>query len=328
MIISVFKKNYFLQFVLLAITPILLWLPAFINPPEIVVSKRMDMPLYDFIISGFCGNSFWAVLIAFVLVLLQGVMLNFIVTHYTLSRKNSYLTAFIYMLLMSNDYRTMTLSSLLLANTFLILGLYTFLQCYNKKEGLDEIFLTTFFLAIASLIYTPSILLMLWIWIGLFNFKIYKWRSFFVSIFGFLTPFIILMVYYYLSDNTTLILNFLYDHYAILPDFNILNQPIQIVYMVYLIAFLGIPALLKTMSIRFEQKLSVRKRISTITLYFAIAIFPFVYNLTMPSMTLVFAMPLAYMLAVLFLNIKRSLYADTFIIVLIILTVVKILVNC
>lgn len=326
MIVSIFKKNYFLQLVLLLIVPLLLWMPAFINSPQILDKGSSDMPLYDVVCNIFPSQNAINSIFAFILVILHGFLINYLCTFYQLSQKTSFFPAFIYILLMSSDYRFMTLSSILLANTFIILSVFTFLRCYNKKEGLDEIFLSTILLSIGTLFYSPTILLMIWIWIGLFNFKIYKLRSFLVSIFGYITPFVVLFVYYYLTNNTEAIQNFTKNHFALLPNFNFLNQPIQIVYITYLF-LLTLPAFAITLWYRNDQKLSVRKRISTILLLFAISILPFFYDLTSPTMTLIFAPSLSYILSVFFFSIKRNIYSDTYIIVLAILTVVKIFIN-
>lgn len=284
------------------------------------------MPLYDVVRSIFPSQNAINSIIAFILVILHGFLINYLCTFYQLSQKTSFFPAFIYILLMSSDYRFMTLSSILFANTFIILTIFTFLKCYNKKEGLDEIYLSTVLLSTGTLFYSPTILLMLWIWIGLFNFKIYKLRSFLVSIFGFITPLVVLFVYYYLNNNTEAITNFANTHFGILPSFNFLNQPIQIVYVAYLV-ILTLPAFVITLGYRNDQKLSVRKRISTILLLFAISILPFLYDLSSPTMTLIFAPALSYILSVFFFSIKRNIYSDTYIIILLILTIVKIFIN-
>lgn len=326
MIVSIFKKNYFLQLILLFIVPLLLWIPAFINSPQVLDKGVFDMPLYDVVRSIFPSQNAINSIIAFILVILHGFLINYLCTFYQLSQKTSFFPAFIYILLMSSDYRFMTLSSILLANTFIILAVFTFLKCYNKKEGLDEIYLSTVLLSTGTLFYSPTILLMLWIWIGLFNFKIYKLRSFLVSMFGFITPLVVLFVYYYLNNNTEAITNFANTHFGILPSFKFLNQPIQIVYVAYLF-ILTLPAFVITLGYRNDQKLSVRKRISTILLLFAISILPFLYDLSSPTMTLIFAPALSYILSVFFFSIKRNIYSDTYIIILLILTIVKIFIN-
>ncbi|MDO5760087.1 MAG: hypothetical protein Q4Q06_03595 [Bacteroidota bacterium] len=326
MIVSIFKRNYFLQFAILIIVTLLLWLPAFITPVPIMNKGSFDMPFFDFMASVFPQQNVVNTITCFLLVLLQGLLINHIFTFYQLSQKTSFFPAFVYVLLMSSDYRFMTLNSVTFANTFIVLALFSFLRCYNKNEGLDEIYLSSVLIAIGTLFYSPVILLILWLWIGLFNFKIYKLRSFFVSIFGLLTPFLVLFVYYYLSDNNQAILNFVSSHFAIVPSFDFLNQPIQIVYIAYMFLLL-IPAYFISLMNKNDQKLSVRKRISTILLLFIFTLLPFVYDLNSPTMSLILAVPSAYILSTFFFSIKRNIYSDLYIVVLLILTVVKILIN-
>lgn len=326
MIVSVFKRNYFLQFVLLIIVALLLWLPAFITPVPIMYKGCFDMPFFDAIVAFFPTQNIVNTIVCFLLVVLQGLLINYIFTFYQLSQKTSFFPAFIYIILMSSDYRFMTLNSITFANMFIILTLLAFLKCYNKNEGLDEIYFSSVLLAVATLFYSPVVLLVFWLWVGLFNFKIYKLRSFFVSIFGFLTPFLVLFVYYYLTDNNEVITSFVSQHFALLPEWNFLTQPIQMVYIVYLFLLL-VPAFFITLATKNDQKLSVRKRISTILLLFVFSLLPFVYDVSSPTMSLIFVPSATYMLTIFFFNIKRNIYSDLYIAVLLILTIVKILIN-
>ncbi len=326
MIVSIFKKNYFLQLVLLILLPILLWVPAFLNPPKVIELSIFDMPLYNVLKYVFPTQSIVNTVISLVLIVGQALLINYIFTYYELTKKNSYFPAIIYVLLFSQDYRIMSFSSILFANSFIIVALLTFLQCYNKNEGLDQIFLTSLLIAVASLFNVIYIFMMLWIWIGLFNFKIYKWRPFFVSLFGMVTPYLILMVFYYLNNQNDRIVEFFPTHFAVLPKFEFLNQPIQIVYMAYLIILI-LPALLYTVNYRNDQKLSVRKRTTTIVILFAVCLLPFLYLLESPVMNLIFTPCLAFMFTIFFFSIKRQLYSNLFILVLLVLTLAKIYIN-
>lgn len=326
MIVSVFKKNYFLQLVLLIVLPILFWMPAFINPPQVISDGRLDMPLYNVLEYVFPLKSVLNTIIAFLLILGQAFLLNHIFTYYDLTKKNSYFPAFLYMMMFSCDYRIMTFSSVLFANCFIILAIGCFLQCYNKNEGLDQVFLTAFLVSLSSLFYVPYILFMLWIWIGLFNFKIYSLRPFVVSVLGLLAPYLVLIIVYYLSNQTDTIMAFFPLHFAVLPVFSFMNQPIQIVYMAYLLVLI-LPAIVYTFGYKNEQKLSVRKRASTIVILFAFCLLPFLYTLNQPIMSLIFAPPMVFIMTVFFFSIKRQLYTDIFILIFLILTVTKIYIN-
>ncbi|MBR1627230.1 MAG: hypothetical protein IJ681_08830 [Bacteroidales bacterium] len=326
MIVSIFKKNYFLQLILLILLPLLLWIPAFITSPQIISAGRLDMPLYEVLEYIFPEQSVMNTITAFLFVVGQAFLLNYILTYYEITKKNSYFPAFIYMLLFSCDYRIMTLSSILCANWFVILAILSFLQCYNKSEGLDQIFLTSFLVGIASLFYVPYILLMFWIWIGLLNFKIYKWRPLIVSLLGMIAPYVVLTVIYYLDNRIDTILTFFPEHFFLLPEFAFMNQPIQIVYMAYLLVLI-LPALFYSLSYKNDQKLSVRKRASTIIILFAFSLLPFLYTMTSPAMSLIFAPSLAFIFTVFFFAIKRPLYSNLFILILLILTIAKIYIN-
>lgn len=326
MIVSIFRKDYFMQLVLLFILPIALWMPAFINPPEIITNKTLDMPLYDLLTYVFPTKNIVTTIVAFVIVLGQAFLLNHILTYYELTKKNSYFPALLYMLLFSCDYRIMTLSSILVANCFIILSMFSFLQCYNKSEDSDQIFLTAFLIALASLFYAPFILLMLWIWLGLLNFKIYAWRPILVSLLGVIAPYLVLMVIYYLNNQIDTIINFFPQHFVILPDFQFMNQPIQIVYMAYLLVLI-LPTLFYTLGYRNDQKLSIRKRTSTLVLLFALSILPLLYTINSPTMSLILSPTFAFMLTIFFFSIKRNLYANLFIGIFLLLTIAKIYIN-
>lgn len=326
MIVSIFKRNYFLQLILLILLPLVLWIPAFINPPEVILNDKLDMPLYDLFLMVFPSKSIITTIFAFLLVVGQAFLLNFIFTYYDLTKKNSYFPAFIYLLLSSCDYRLMTISAIMFANCFIILAFFSFLQCYNKGEGLDQIFLTALLIAIASLFYVPYLLLMFWIWIGLFNFKVYKWRPFLVSLLGLISPYLILFVYYYLDNQIDTIINFYDLHLNILPEVVFMNQPIQIVYMAYLLV-LTLPAIVYTMNYRNDQKLSVRKRTSTLVLLFVCSLLIFVFTMNQCTMSLIFAPTLAFFFTIFFFSIKRYLYSNLFIVILLLLTIVKIYLN-
>ncbi len=326
MIISIFKKNYFFQLVLLVVLPLILWLPAFINPPQIITLGAMDMPLYNAMASGLSPYRELCTILAFVIMALGALALNYIFVYYELTRKNSYFPAFVYMLLFSCDYRLMTISSVLFANTIMIVAIKMFLQCYNKNEGLDQIFLTAFLGALSSLFFAPYILFMIWIWVGLLNFKIYKWRPIIVSILGMILPYLILMIIYYLENRLDLVISFFPQHFAVIPDTNVMTQPIQVVYMAYML-ILVVAAVYFVLNYKNNQKLSVRKRISTMVLLLVFSLLPFAYCLATPVMSLVFAPSVAFVLTIFFFSIKRELYSTLFFSVWLVLTIAKIYIN-
>lgn len=322
MLINVFKKNYPLQLLLLVILPLILWIPAFVNPPEVFASK-FDMPLYKVIFDAVKDMQSVAVVCAFVLVVLQALAVNYLFTRNHLCQKTTFIPAFIYILLMSCNVQTMTFSSILFSNICLIIALHFFFKCHDKNEGIDEIFQASCFLSLASLFYAPSIFFILWIWGGLIVYKLYKWRSWSMCILGLLTPFLLLTVYYYLKDISV--------EERLLSDagewlninFDFLNVPIQVVYMSLLAIYL-IPSLFYTLSSRSNRIIEYRKKSGVLVTMFVVSLIPFVLSKTQENMSFVFAVPFTFFLSNLFMNQPKEKHADTFFIILILCCIAKV----
>lgn len=322
MLINVFKKNYPLQLLLLVILPLILWIPAFVNPPEVFASK-FDMPLYKVIFDAVKDMQSVAVVYAFVLVVLQALAVNYLFTRNHLCQKTTFIPAFIYILLMSCNVQTMTFSSILFSNICLIIALHFFFKCHDKNEGIDEIFQASCFLSLASLFYAPSIFFILWIWGGLIVYKLYKWRSWSMSILGLLTPFLLLTVYYYLKDISV--------EERLLSDagewlninFDFLNVPIQVVYMSLLAIYL-ISSLFYTLSSRSNRIIEYRKKSGVLVTMFVVSLIPFVLSKTQENMSFVFAVPFTFFLSNLFMNQPKEKHADTFFIILILCCIAKV----
>ncbi len=322
MLVNIFKKKYTLQILLLAIVPLAFWSQAFINPPE-VISNKFDTPLYEIIYDFAKDFQLFSTITAFVMVFLQGLLLNQLFTNNHLSQKNTFLPAFIYILLMSCSYHCMTLSSILVSNFLIIFALYFFLRCHDKKEGIDEIYNSCTLLSLASLFYAPAIFFILWIWFGLIIYKLYKWRSWLMSILGIITPYILLVIFYYLNgqDIHSNILEITKDWFHL--DFHFLNQPIQVVYIASLVLF-SIPAIFTTLSSRSNRVIEYRKKSAVMFTMLIISLLPFFLSKTEYNMSFIFAITLSFFLSNFFLHYHNQKKVNTFFIIFIIISIIKV----
>lgn len=322
MLVRIFKKKYTLQLLILSIVPIIFWSQAFIAPPE-VISNKFDMPLYRVIYDFAKDYHLFSSIAAFVLVLLQGLLLNQLFTNNHLSQKNTFLPAFIYILLMSCSYQCMTLNSMLFSNFLIIFALYFFLNCHDKKEGIDEIYNSCALLSLASLFYAPAILFILWIWIGLIIYKIYKWRSWVMSILGLITPYILLFIFYYLNQMdiqaNLLAVSKGWLHF----DFQFLNQPMQVVYIASLVLF-SIPAIFTTLSSRSNRVIEYRKKSAVMFTLLIISLIPFFLSKTEYNMSFIFSISLAFFLSNFFLQYNNERKSDTFFMIFLLISIIKV----
>ncbi len=322
MFVKIFKKKYTLQLLILAIVPIIFWSQAFINPPE-VISNKFDMPLYKVIYDFAKDYQLFSTIAAFVMVFLQGLLLNQLFTNNHLSQKNTFLPAFIYILLMSCSYNCMTLNSMLFANFLIIFALYFFLRCHDKKEGIDEIYNSCALLSLASMFFAPSIIFIIWIWFGLIIYKLYKWRSWGMSLLGLITPYVLLFIFYYLngmSFHENILAN---THKWLHFDFNFLNEPIQVVYIASLL-FFAIPAIFTTLSSRSNRVIEYRKKSAVMFTLLIISLIPFVLSKTEYNMSFIFAVSLSFFFSNFFLQYNNERKINTFFIIFILISIIKV----
>jgi hypothetical protein len=322
MIINIFKKNYTLQLLLLAIVPIVFWTQSFINPPELI-NNKFDMPIYKIVYDWAKDYRLFSSIAAFVLVILQGLLINQMFTNHHLSQKNTFLPAFIYILLMSCSYQSMTLNSMLFSNLLTIFALYFFLRCSDKKEGIDEIYNSCALLSLASLFFAPAILFIIWIWLGLIIYKLYKWRSWLMSLLGILTPYVLICIYYYLNgidiQSTLLSQTNHWLHF----DFDFLNEPIQVVYIAALVLF-SIPAIFTALSSRSNRVIEYRKKSAVMFSLLIISLIPFFLCKTEYNMSFIFAPSLAFFLSNFFLQYHNQRKINTFFIIFILISIIKV----
>lgn len=322
MFVKIFKKKYTLQLLILAIVPIIFWSQAFINPPE-VISNKFDMPLYKVIYDFAKDYQLFSTIAAFVMVFLQGLLLNQLFTNNHLSQKNTFLPAFIYILLMSCSYNCMTLNSMLFANFLIIFALYFFLRCHDKKEGIDEIYNSCTLLSLASMFFAPSIIFIIWIWFGLIIYKLYKWRSWGMSLLGLITPYVLLFIFYYLngmSFHENILAN---THKWLHFDFNFLNEPIQVVYIASLL-FFAIPAIFTTLSSRSNRVIEYRKKSAVMFTLLIISLIPFALSKTEYNMSFIFAVSLSFFFSNFFLQYNNERKINTFFIIFILISIIKV----
>ena len=197
--IKALRNNYTLQAILFIIVPLLLWIESFISPAKIPDSGDL-CPLYSIIHTIFSGYPFVAAVVAFVLVLLQGVLFNYIISSNSLSSKASFLPAVLFVIFFSFDPQLHTISPILFTNFLLLIIFYHLFKAYDSTSVLNSFFSISCCIALSILIYTPTWILLFLIPLVIIIFRLRPWRIFTISIFGFLAPFIPLVFYYWYID--------------------------------------------------------------------------------------------------------------------------------
>jgi hypothetical protein len=199
MLVRFFRSHQPVLLIVIPLVAALLWLPAFRHPILPVVKHQM--PLYELLVRPMMGQPWTLTTVAFVLLLIQAFLFNYIVDKYELTGKASYLPILMYVVFTSFAPGLLYLHPVLFANIFILLALNRVLGTYRQTTALSPCFDAGFLTAIASLFYFPAVFLLLFIFIAVIVLRPFSWREWAIVLLGFLLPYIYANTYYFLVNG-------------------------------------------------------------------------------------------------------------------------------
>jgi len=272
-VIAIFKQKSPGNVAVLLIFGLLLKLPLFLYPKNIVASQ-IDGRLYQWLISLLpADNTRLYSIIAFLLLYIQALMINYMVNEYRMIIKATYLPAMAFLLLTSLLPEWNFLSSPMLANTFIIWMFIYLFRLYNSANAKAQVYNIGLIAGITSYIYFPSAAFIVCILLGLMILKPFRWNEIVLFFLGCLTP------YYFHAVNLFLFskLNFanFFPHISIQPP-DIKNS----IWLAGGIFLLTVPFLIGGYYVQANLRrmlIQVRKNWSVLLIYLLLAFFiPFI----------------------------------------------------
>jgi len=196
------KSPVFLFFIALA--TLLLWWSSFASP-ELSRFHFNDaqMPLYELTLNWIGSNAFVNILVAFLILLLQGLLILRFNQEYIFITTQTYLHPLFYLLIASSFVQLQQFHPGLPASLFVFLMLDQLFGSYRKRYIFNRLFLAGLFAGVATLFYVHAVFFFLLIWISLFILRAFSLREWFVPIVGFAFPMAFLFGYYFASDQLT-----------------------------------------------------------------------------------------------------------------------------
>jgi hypothetical protein len=216
------------------------------------------------------------ILLASVLVLIQALLLNYLVNHYNLLSKPSFLPALMYVTLSGLFSPFLILSAPLICNFLVIWMLFKFSALYKGDGTMSVAYDAGMIVAIGSLIYFPFIYMFLAIWIALMLFKPFNWREWIAGVLGYGTIFFFLAVIFYLNDKIAVFYNIWIPLGKKFPDHISINSYnylllVPVLMILVLCAF-------KLQQNFFKSYVQIRKSFQLLFFIFLIAGFSFYVN--------------------------------------------------
>lgn len=236
--LKAFRQNSLLQAIVTLLVTALLWVRAFIAPPVMEV-ERYFSPLYGLVQGLLSGMPRVAVALALVLVLLEGVWLNIILSNNKMSSVNWLMPTLMFMLAMSWDASQLTVTPMLLSWIALLGAIAQLLTSGNTSLEVDRNFNASFLVGVAAMCYMPAITFTIPYLLLFVSYKSYQWRDIIVAILGFLAPFFLLVVFAFMTDKLEYyFILFRHDIVNLKPSFDTSGIPKVIANLLFIIILL------------------------------------------------------------------------------------------
>ena len=184
--IKFFRQSYAVQYVVIALMAIALWIPAFISGKATMGLDEPVTPFFNLVDRLLRGSAIAQHAVAFVLLVLETLVFNAVMVKHQIVGKVSTMGAFVFVLLMSLTMTQTNFYPFVLSTIFILLTISNLFDSYMLPNPEINLLRAGVFVALASLCYFPSILLMLWIIIVLPVAKKGSLRLELIPIFGFL----------------------------------------------------------------------------------------------------------------------------------------------
>ncbi len=310
MILKILKSNSPVIIFYYIVISILLWLFTFINYHDIVVGfDTYQMPFYKLLLRLLNPESILTLIFSLLMVIIQGLLLVRLNQKHIIINKRTYLPAIIFVIIVSSNISYQQINPMIFANLFLILIIDNIYSIYREDYILNKLYITGFYVAVASLFYFPYIFLFLLIWISLLIFKTFSGREWFVPILGLLTPYLFLFVYLFLVDD----LNYLIEPLERNFNFDFALKSISFSNILFY-SYLGLLILISSLSILRKlpnKKIKIRKYFKVNWWFFiiGISIFLFLDKVSYEIMYLL-AIPSSFLITEYFYMIRSKIYAD------------------
>ena len=204
--LSLFRTNQLLNNFLLLFYVAILYIHVFVMPQSWEPSQPgiLAHSFYQWL----PWESLTANIIAAILVLLQGILINFLIADNRLNAETNLFPGFFYILVASALPEFTHLSPLHMANTFYVLALVNIFTIYNNTKSAGAIFNTGFLIGLGSLFYFSYWVFLLVGFTGLAILRAFNIRERLMVIVGSLTPYLLLGTYYFWHNQLDYFLNF------------------------------------------------------------------------------------------------------------------------
>jgi len=303
MVIRFFKTSYFSRLLVLILLILILWLPEMI-----IVTGNVSSGQTSFLTL----NPWIQQLLSIIIFLFIALLINQVATKHRLTDRNSYLTAFFFILIGSTSGVLTQMNPFLLATFFFTFFYQKVFDFQNSTKLITSTFNAGIFLGLASLFFPPAALLVLFAWFALLVYQADQWRAYVTIVLGILLPwFFVFSGYFWFNRLPEFLAGFLqYFHFReILNPFSD-NLDLAMFLLVALIILIGAFSTLGRLS---SFKISMRQHAS-VSLWGLLFSLLIVFIFAAPIQVLMLTtLPAALVAGIFFSQMRRLKWANLFV---------------
>ena len=313
--LRIFRTNVVLQIIIILIVAVLMWIGVFIHPRPTPIEGGGQLYYW---ITGLL-SPLASTIIAFVLVIVEGVLLNSMLYRHKMMTQSSLMPLLFYIIAMSIGRPTLT--PILLGSLFLIRGMSQLMLTTTLLSlDLDKIFGASASIACATLFCPAMAVFLVPLIANMFNFSLYGWRDWTMLILGILAPYIVLETYYYMVDEL------FYRNYLILYGLTDISWSVggslidwiwSLIFLLLFVVGFG-----STIINGQNKTINFKKNLTAILLFTVGSILFTLYTHIIPVHTQAFAIPFAVCTTLLFVDPKRDVWWQNLIFILVIVAFV------
>lgn len=309
MLLRIFRSQSPIQFILILPLLIGLWYSSY-GDGNIQLPGNFDAGFYRIIVDMVSPYPTLSSMIAFVLISLQAIILNYLLIKNKLSLRNNLLPTYIFILLSGSTQSLTQLSAPLIASFFIMLGILDLLEMYELKNPYNECFNASFFITIASFFYFPAICFFLLIWVSYLIYRVISWREWIISFIGFFVASLLIWFYFFWNNQIPVVWNNITHFFPFPEHFRVhFDSSGYIIWGIIALIFLG--SLSNLMNHINEKVIEIRRKYWVIILMFMIALLSFFYANQQFRFHIIFlTIPATIIINYAMLNRKKSIRSE------------------
>lgn len=298
-----FRYNYLIQWVVIVVIAIIAWLPVFLRMHGELPAISGTTPLY-FLLAGLIGQSSLIMsIIAFVVFVFLLFFFNTILSSNQLSSRNSTFGSLAFIVCFTCVPIDCGSFQFILACPFVLVAMQTMYSLLQTENLEMYLFNVGVFVALASMFYYPSIVLILWILLVMIVWGYRSFRLFLIPLFGLLMPYFVMFAVSYFKRCIPAFFDTYSSGFCGVEIHKIsLTMQDMIVLSVLAVLFLLSYVKIKTSA---NNSIHIRKRIGVTLLLFVFAVFMMTMQPPLNSNGLIFVV-LAIFFAMALSTIRKS----------------------